>query len=64
MFIEYKGYFITQDAFGYYEVWDKSANWLIQGLMGKKKAKEFIDKLNERDRGSHYEDYEEGYEEM
>ena len=45
MFEEYKGYLITQDSVGYYEVWDKTGNWLVQGLMGKKKAKEFIDKL-------------------
>ena len=45
MFEEYRGYLISQDTFGYYEVWNKRGDWLKLKIEGKQKAIEFIDHI-------------------
>jgi hypothetical protein len=45
MFEEYRGYLISQDSFGYYEVWNKRGDWLKLKIEGKQKAIDFINRI-------------------
>lgn len=44
-FEEYKGYLISQDAFGYYEVWTKSGHCIKEKIHTKEQAIEIINNL-------------------